>query len=250
LKSGSFPNCYITLNPIQGQTGVTTLDLRVSDGIFMVNRSFILTVFPTPFPTVNLSNFLSLRANWIDCGHGYDSIEYKISHCAGSNNGATVNVGGGKIWKLVTKIGPDEFWMDDATGMIWSPYRGDFDFGSAWENCNNMNMNWVIHPTLNYHILNYGFSNGEAWILPTQEQIQAGIDSGLINFLTSGSSLWSSSVFDIQNPISGISVWEFLDTYPEIFIVFYYFSPSSGFVLGASDGYLGKGVYCLHSTRD
>jgi hypothetical protein len=210
---------------IQTQTTCTGSGGTPSNGASFTNAT---VRFKTgAYETVSLSSYNTLKANFIDCGQSQQPFSAKVTDCAQLNNGATVDVGGGKIWKLVTKIGANELWMDDATGIVWSPYQGSMNWNNGVSRCQNLH---TTAPNSNYGI------SGETWSLPSKTQTDSARLNGVRSLLSQGSNWWTSTEYNAGN------AWFFRATHNEFDIVGKQYtccSYSSEF-----------GVPCVFSSRD
>jgi hypothetical protein len=150
-------------NLSSGGVQFTTAEVRFAGA---VNQS-------VPLGTVTLAAYNNLKTTFKDCGSN--------DNCAIVNFGATVDVGSGKIWKMVRKNGNFEAWLDNATGLVWTTMLSCSQYLSeAKSQCTNLSP--------------YGI-NGETSWLPTASQISTAVNNGVRNFLTSactGGYWWAS----------------------------------------------------------
>ena len=158
---------------IETQTTCTGSGGTPSNGVNFNNAivKFSGSVSPTTYPTVSLAVYNSSKIALSNCGQNQQSVAAKIEHCSTTNFGATVDVGGGKIWKLVTKIGTSELWLDNTSGKVWSPYQGRLNYQSAYSRCQN------LHTTSSYGI------TGKTWRLVSWNDVVEGRNNGISNFI-------------------------------------------------------------------
>jgi redox-sensitive bicupin YhaK (pirin superfamily) len=222
IASNSLTFSLLVNGPVrkmQTQTNCSSYGANLSGGAQFTNAT---TSFRSgAFDTVSLATYNTLKANFVNCGQSQQPFSAKVTNCAQINNGATVDVGGGKIWKLVTKSGANELWMDDSNGMVWSPYQGGMNWDNAMSRCQNLH---TTAPNSNYGI------SGETWILPSTSIIDAGRANGVRNLMTNATNWWSSTQYN------GLYSYKFS----------FYISEWSYFYKTDTE----IGVYCVFSSRD
>jgi hypothetical protein len=167
---------------IQTQTTCTGSGGNTSNGVNFNNTTVKLGGLRS---VVSVAAYNTLKASFIDCGQSQQPFSSKVEHCAQVNSGATVDAGGGKIWKLVTKIGSNELWMDDSTGLVWSPAQVNKIWRFALTHCSELSA---------YNI------TGETWYLPHNAVLTAASSNGYANFISNASAWhWSSNEANQSN---------------------------------------------------
>jgi hypothetical protein len=78
--------------------------------------------------SLNVLTMNDLGRPQIDCGGDgvFSGINARLLDCFNKNNNSSLWIGqihgasGESVWKLVTKVGSKEVWLDDRTGLVWS----------------------------------------------------------------------------------------------------------------------------------
>lgn len=132
------------------------------------------------YPVIDISLLASKRSNFVDCGQIASTIPDKILDCAAKNDGANVN-SSNNLWKMVTRIGSDELWRDEATGLVWSSSRGNMSWLTAMSHC----------PALS----DYGITD-VTWYLPSKTEINTAYDNKYHTLIENPTEFhWSSTSY-------------------------------------------------------
>ncbi len=151
----------------------------------------------------NIRSRTNLGRPLTDCGMGPDvTISARISECNSINGSRAswnflTSAAGESVWRLVTKIGASEMWLDIRTGHIWS----DIADTTNWCNASG---NKEIGTAVN--CLTAGVNNscvgrtilgipGIKWRLPTRnDYLQADLDGLRFVLKTAGSPFWTATL--------------------------------------------------------
>lgn len=138
---------------------------------------------PEENPTIAVADLPTKRLNFVDCGENQNTLAEKITECGLTNNGASVDAGNGKIWKLVTRISTDELWLDNSTGLVWSPTQVAQPWNTAVSFCSGLS--------------SYSISN-ESWYLPSDVEMETARLNGYAGFIDNPTVYhWSSYEIDV-----------------------------------------------------
>jgi hypothetical protein len=134
-----------------------------------------------------------------------------------------VDVGGGKLWKLVTKSSTNELWLDNISGMVWSPFQGCINWNWAVSHCSSLS--------------SYGIT-GETWKLPSRNDFTTAQTNGLFNFIKT--SYWEYS------HLGCFAAWTSEErTSTSAHVLFW-----DSFTFGSGSKTGNSTVHCIFNSRD